>query len=118
MYISRARVYYKDYFSRINGFLFKIFFIFLIKSLYYTYFFYLAYYLYINNIYKRTTMRKFRELRDDTKLRISQKLKGRSMSDTHKQAISDGMKAYWATIPNMPSENNESKKLFNDEKSM
>ena len=59
-------------------------------------------------------MRKFRNMDDATKLRISQKLKGRSMSDSHKQAISDGMKAYWATIPNKPSENNESKKLFND----
>ena len=63
-------------------------------------------------------MRKFRKMDDATKLRISQKLKGRSMSDSHKQAISDGMKAYWSTIPNKPSENNESKNLFNDEKSM
>lgn len=62
--------------------------------------------------------RKFRELNDDTKQRISQALKGRGLTDNHKQAISDGMKAYWATIPNKPSENNESKKLFNDEKSM
>jgi hypothetical protein len=63
-------------------------------------------------------MRKFRELNDDTKLRISQGLKNRTLSDSHKQAISDGMRAYWATIPNKPSENNESKNLFNDEKSM
>ena len=52
--------------------------------------------------------RKFRNLDDATKLRISQKLKGRTMSDSHKQAISDAMKAYWATIPYRPSENNES----------
>ena len=52
--------------------------------------------------------RKFRNLDDATKLRISQKLKGRAMSDSHKQAISDAMKAYWATIPYRPSENNES----------
>ena len=63
-------------------------------------------------------MRKFRELNADTKQRISQALKRRGLTDNHKQAISDGMKAYWATIPNKPSENNESKKLFNDEKSM
>ena len=63
-------------------------------------------------------MRKFRELNDDTKLRISQGLKNRTLSDSHKQAISDGMRAYWATIPNKPSENNKSKNLFNDEKSM
>ena len=52
--------------------------------------------------------RQFRNLDDATKLRISQKLKGRTMSDSHKQAISDAMKAYCATIPYRPSENNES----------
>lgn len=61
-------------------------------------------------------MRMYRNLDDATKQRISQKLKNRSLSDCHKQAISDGMKAYWATIPNMPaSENNTSKKEINDE---
>lgn len=61
-------------------------------------------------------MREFRELRDATKLRISQKLKGRGLSDTHKKAISDGMKAYWSTIPNMPAtENNKSKNEFKNE---
>ena len=63
-------------------------------------------------------MRTYRQLNDDTKQRISQGLKNRTLSDSHKQAISDGMRAYWSTIPNKPSENNESKKLFNDEKSM
>ena len=63
-------------------------------------------------------MRTYRELNADTKQRISQALKGRGLTDNHKQAISDGMRAYWATIPNKPSENNESKNLFNDEKSM
>ena len=62
--------------------------------------------------------RIYRELNDDTKQRISQALKGRGLTDNHKQAISDGMRAYWATIPNKPNENNESKNLFNDEKSM
>lgn len=63
--------------------------------------------------------RQFRELNADTKQRISQSLKGRGLSDSHKQAISDGMRAYWSTIPNKPNnENNESKNLFNDEKSM
>ena len=65
-------------------------------------------------------MRTYRELNADTKQRISQALKGRGLTDNHKQAISDGMRAYWATIPNKPNndENNESKNLFNDEKSM
>lgn len=51
-------------------------------------------------------MRLYRQLNDATKQRISQKLRGRSMSDSHKEAISNGMKAYWATIPNKPMEDN------------
>lgn len=62
--------------------------------------------------------REFRNLRDDTKMRISQRLAGRSLSDTHKQAISDALKEYWATIPYRPIENNESKNQCNNEKSM
>lgn len=62
--------------------------------------------------------RVFRQMDNATKLRISQRLKGRSMTDSHKQAISDSMKAYWATIPNKPTENNESKNNQNDETSM
>ena len=64
-------------------------------------------------------MRLYREMDDATKLRISQRLKGRSMSDSHKQAISNGMKAYWASIPNKPTDkNNESKNNVNNEASM
>ena len=63
-------------------------------------------------------MRAYRELNDATKLRISQKLKGRSMTDSHKQAISNGMEAYWATVPNKPIENNMSKNMYNDETGM
>jgi hypothetical protein len=61
------------------------------------------------NIYikKNNMERIYRNLDDATKLRISQKLKGRTMSDSHKQAISNAMKAYWATIPYRPNENNE-----------
>ena len=58
--------------------------------------------------------RIFRNQRDDTKMRISQSLKGRSHSETHKQAISDAMKAYWATIPYRPEENNESNNQDNE----
>ena len=61
--------------------------------------------------------RVFRNLRDDTKMRISQSLKGRSFSDSHKQAISDAMKAYWSTIPYRDEENNENNNQ-NDETSM
>lgn len=55
---------------------------------------------------------------DTSKLRISNRLKGRSLPDSHKQAISDGMKAYWATIPNKPSENNKSENQIKNETSM
>ena len=63
-------------------------------------------------------MRIYREMDDATKLRISQRLRGRSMTDSHKQAISDSMKAYWSTIPNKPTENNESKNNSKNETSM
>ena len=52
--------------------------------------------------------REFRNLRSDTKMRIAQSLKGRSFSDSHKQAISDAMKAYWSTIPYRDEKNNKS----------
>lgn len=62
--------------------------------------------------------RQYRNLRNDTKVCISQKLRGRSFSDSHKQAISDSMKAYWATIPYRPTENNESKDKQSNEEDM
>ena len=61
--------------------------------------------------------RVFRNLRADTKMRISQSLKGRTMTDSHREAISDAMKAYWATIPYRDDENKESNNL-KDEKNM
>ena len=63
-------------------------------------------------------MRKYRNLNDATKQRISQKLKNRTLSDSHKQAISNSMRAYWATIPNKPTENNKSTNQLNNETSM
>ena len=62
--------------------------------------------------------RLYRNLDNMTKKKISQSLTGLSMSDTHRQAISDAMKAYWATIPYRPSENNETNTTYNDETSM
>jgi hypothetical protein len=58
--------------------------------------------------------REFRNLRSDTKMRIAQSLKGRSFSDSHKQAISDAMKAYWSTIPYRDKDNNESNNQDNE----
>ena len=58
--------------------------------------------------------REFRNLRSYTKMRIAQSLKGRSFSDSHKQAISNAMKAYWSTIPYRDEENNESNNQNNE----
>ena len=57
-------------------------------------------------------MRQYRNLDDATKSRISQKLRNRSLSDSHKQAISDGMKAYWSTIPYKSNNENNDNKEF------
>ena len=62
--------------------------------------------------------RLYRNLEDDTKKRIAQSLRGRTFSDSHKQAISDAMKAYWSTIPYRDKENNESTNQQNNETSM
>ena len=58
--------------------------------------------------------RVYRNLEDDTKKRIAQSLRGRTFSDSHKQAISDAMRQYWATIPYRPNENNESNNQNNE----
>ncbi|WP_168354562.1 hypothetical protein [Palleniella muris] len=50
--------------------------------------------------------RKYRELDDATKLKISQALKGRSKATTHKENISNGMREYWKTVPNKPKDGN------------
>lgn len=52
--------------------------------------------------------RQYRQLNDTTKQKISQSLRGRTKSATHIQAISDGLKKYWTTVPNHP-QNNENK---------
>lgn len=44
--------------------------------------------------------RKYRELSDETKAKISMAMKGKSKSFTHKANISNGLKDYWKTIPN------------------
>lgn len=48
-----------------------------------------------NKNYKR----KFRELDDETKQKISQALRGKSKSYSHTQHISQGLKAYWQNVP-------------------
>lgn len=51
--------------------------------------------------------REYRQLSDETKAKISQSMKGRSKTFTHKEAISNGLKSYWNTIPNKPTETNK-----------
>lgn len=51
--------------------------------------------------------RKFRQMDDATKAKISQSLRGRSKSFTHAQHISQGLKQYWQTIPNKNLNNDD-----------
>ena len=52
------------------------------------------------NGYKRTQ----RELRPETKEKISASLKGRSKSPTHCKNISKGLKGYWKGVPSNDSQ--------------
>lgn len=54
--------------------------------------------------------REYRELSDETKARISAKMKGKGKSQTHRENISKGMKAYWLTVPHCEVENLKNKK--------
>lgn len=47
-------------------------------------------------------MREYRQLSDLTKAKISQSMKGRCKSFTHRENISNALKSYWQTIPNKP----------------
>lgn len=51
--------------------------------------------------------RQFRELSDETKAKISQTMKNRSKSMTHKEKISNSLKNYWKNIPNKPVNDND-----------
>ena len=44
--------------------------------------------------------RKYRQMDDATKQKISQSLKGRSKSITHIENIRKGLRDYWKNIPN------------------
>lgn len=54
-----------------------------------------------------TNKRKYRELDPETKQKISQAMKGKSKTISHKDAISNGLKDYWKTIPNKPTTDNK-----------
>lgn len=46
--------------------------------------------------------RQYRELDDSVKQKISQSMKGRSKTTSHKEHISNGLKQYWKQVPNKP----------------
>lgn len=50
--------------------------------------------------------RQYREMNFETKKKISNSLRGRSKSMTHKENISNGLKDYWKHIPNRPTDEN------------
>lgn len=54
-----------------------------------------------------TGKRQYRQLDDVVKQKISQAMKNKSKTETHREAISNGLKKYWETVPNRPTENND-----------
>ena len=52
---------------------------------------------------KQKRKRKYRELDDETKEKISSSQRGKAKSERHKQHISQAMIRYWQTVPHRPS---------------
>lgn len=52
---------------------------------------------------ENTKKRQFRELSAETKAKISQSMRNKSKTATHKENISNGLKNYWTTVPNKPT---------------
>ena len=48
--------------------------------------------------------RQYRQMSDETKQKISQSLKGKTKSMSHKENISNGLKHYWEQVPNKPTD--------------
>lgn len=46
--------------------------------------------------------RKYRQMSDETKQKISRSLKGKTKTQKHKENISKGLKRYWGKVPNRP----------------
>lgn len=55
-----------------------------------------------------TGKRKYRDMENDVKQKISQSLKNRGKSSEHARKISDSMKRYWQTVPAKPKSGEES----------
>ncbi|WP_301344482.1 hypothetical protein [Bacteroides caecimuris] len=47
-----------------------------------------------------TNKRQYRQLSDETKAKISQSMRNKSKTPTHRENISNGLKDYWTTVPN------------------
>ena len=58
--------------------------------------------------------RQYRERDEITKMKISNSLRNRTKSATHRQAISQGLKNYWEGVPSI--KNNEEGKTLNNGK--
>ncbi len=67
-------------------------------------------------------MRKYRQLSETTREKISQAMKGKEKTATHRAAIARAMLQYWSHIPYQPTgtpeSDNESKKPLTDEADM
>lgn len=62
--------------------------------------------------------RLIRDLSNETKQKIANALRGRSLSASHKEAISQSMKEYWAGVPYSAETENKMSNLLNNEESM
>ena len=49
--------------------------------------------------------RQYRQIDDETKMKISLTSRNKPKSELHKQHISQGMEEYWRTVPNRPDDN-------------
>lgn len=52
-------------------------------------------------------MRKYRNLEQETKDKISRSMTGMKKSENHRKRLSDALKKYWETIPCKGGGNNE-----------
>ena len=52
--------------------------------------------------YKMEHKRKYRELDDEVKEKISQSTKGKAKTMAHRQQLSQSLKRYWEGIPHRP----------------
>ncbi len=51
--------------------------------------------------------RQYRQLDDETKLKISASAQGKPKSEEHKEHIRQAMINYWQGVPDRPDDNNE-----------